>query len=373
MRYASEAVGMIGSLAAKDPTVVGVIGLDESRDTTAEALKKLNMIGLPAIATTLSADHMGRNSRLYLQLGASNTDQTRMIGEYIKQVLHLSEGRFHWTTGGESSIEKDLYAQTLVSDLKNQLPNLGITVEDKGKFDGLPEDVCNYRGAVIFAGRWNDFPNFLEAFKQKCPNGRSLNVIGDDSVSRYMQNMTLRRSAPATLPVTYVSKTGLITCNYLRDTPANSIARFLQLIQKPDLLHPQRCVRGNEVIGERVPGAYDAAQLVLQAVAGLDNDLRRGSSQQWNPDSIVPSSVYLKILQQNHKTPFDGVTGTIKFSDDGDDPGQPINKRLSLLRIDNITDINAQPLEVFHCGGQTRASQTQPDKAATVDPNPCSK
>jgi hypothetical protein len=370
MQYASEAVDMIGSLAAGDPTVVGVIGMDESRDTTAEALKKLNIIGLPVIATTLSADHMDRNSRLYLQVGASNRDLARMIGEYSKRVLRISEAQLYWSVGVGSSFEKDLYVQTLVNDMKEQLPNFGIVVDDKGEFDGLPEGVCGYRGAVIFAGRWNDFPNFLEAFKQKCPDGRFLNVIADDSISRYMENLTLRRSAPATLPVTYVSKTGLITCNYLRNTSDNSVARFLQLIQKPGLLYPQRCVKGNGVIGERVPVAYDAAMLVLQAIEGLDNDLRRGSSQEWDPRSIVPVSMYLKILQQIHKNPFDGVTGTIAFTDAGVDPGEPIDRRISLLKVDSITDVNAKPKEIFHCG-QTRANEARLSEPGTMGPDPC--
>jgi hypothetical protein len=44
MEYASEAVDMIAGLAAEDHKVVGVIGLDESRSSTARALRKLNEI-----------------------------------------------------------------------------------------------------------------------------------------------------------------------------------------------------------------------------------------------------------------------------------------------------------------------------------------
>jgi endo-alpha-1,4-polygalactosaminidase (GH114 family) len=92
MEYAGEAVDVIGGLAAQDPTVVGVIGMDESRDTTAQALARLNRIGLPVIATTLSADRMDRNSRLYLQIGAGNQEQARLIADYSKRVLKLDTG-----------------------------------------------------------------------------------------------------------------------------------------------------------------------------------------------------------------------------------------------------------------------------------------
>jgi len=49
MEYASEAVDLIADLAAEDPKVVGVIGLDQSHSSTAETLRKLNEIGLPTI------------------------------------------------------------------------------------------------------------------------------------------------------------------------------------------------------------------------------------------------------------------------------------------------------------------------------------
>jgi hypothetical protein len=378
MQYATEAVDMIGRLASDDPTVVGVIGLDESRDTTAAALRKLNMIGLPAIATTLSADQMDRYSQLYLQINAPNKDQARAIGEYSKNVLLVQHARIYWTTGGVSGIDKDLYTNSLVHDLNLTLPGLGITVDNHnvnnpnvndemfnpGPFSG---DVCSYRGVVIFAGRWNDFPGFLEAFPQ-CSNYRSLNLIADDSVSRYMDNPTLRKNAPAMLPLTYVSRTSLITCEDPQDAHDSSVSRFLQRIKETDIFR-RYCGQGNGVIGERVSEAYDGAELALYAVQHLDEDL--GSHQEWNPRSIVPADVYLKILQTTHRTPFfDGVTGTISFNDVGDDDsGEPIEKRISLLKVNDVSaDINVLPKEVFHCGRTRAANEAPPSKPGPPGP-----
>ncbi|MBV9142189.1 MAG: hypothetical protein JO115_14955 [Pseudonocardiales bacterium] len=364
MKHASEVVGMIGSLAADDPTVVGVIGLDESRDTTAGALKKLNEIGLPVITTTLSADHMDGNSQFYLQLTAPNRESAQTIAEYAKQVLKVSRARVYWTTGGVS-LEKDLYVQTLFDDLKAALTERGTTLDYSGPYvhGSPPEDVCSYRGVVVFAGRWDDFSDFLDVFNG-CPDGRFLHVIADDSVSRYMENPRLRNTAPSTLPVVYMAKTVPLTCAYLTGLSGSStpVAKFLRLIRKTGFLQSfqetgslqsQRCEQGGQdtgVIGERVPSAYDAATLVLQAVEDLSDEPRPDSSrQEWNPHSIVPAAVYLKILQRIHKTPFSGVTGTIKFTDGGDDVGEPVGRGIFLLNVASVPDISVQPVEVFAC------------------------
>lgn len=376
MEYATEVVEMIGRLVADDPTVVGVIGWDESRDTTAKALGKLNMLGLPAIATTLSADQIDRNSQLYLQISAPNKDQARMIGEYANQVLHVKNARVYWTTGGVSNIDKDLYVRTLVHDLNSILPDLGIAVDNHNannlgiddeffNAEQFPADACGYPGAMIFAGRWNDFSSFLEAFK--CADGRSLNIIANDSVGRYMENATLRKNAPAMLPVTYVSRTIPITCDYPRRSFDSAVLRFSQLINETGLFR-RYCGQGNGLIGERISAAYDAAELALDAVQHLDESLPGDEfRREWNPRYIVPADVYLKILQRIHKTPFDGVTGTINFKDVGDDPGEPVGKRTSLLQVDNISDLNILPHEVFHCQTQ-RTDEIPPSNTGTVDP-----
>ena len=353
MEHASQAVDMIASLVTEDPKVVGVIGLDDSRTSTAMALRKLNEIGLPLIGPTLTADYLDRNSRLYLQLSAPNRENARMIGEYSKRVLKVSDAQLYWTVGVGSDLARDLYVKTLADDLIGELPrDFGIKVDNRGEFDGsLSRDVCGYQGTVIFAGRWTEFPSFLNALDNECGSNRPLHVIADNSVERYMENPTLRRSAPGTIPVTYVANSALGYCEYLRAAQASGNDpvrdRFLRLIQQPGLLQPPRCGPGNEPVSDRLPLAYDSAMILLRAVEGLGQELRGNSSQEWDPRSILPIAVHAKIVEQVHESPFEGASGMIEFNGDS---GEPTDKLISLLYVAKIPDVQARPVEVFHCG-----------------------
>lgn len=57
--------------------------------------------------------------------------------------------------------------------------------------------------------------------------------------------------------------------------------------------------------------------------------------------------MHTKIVERIHEKPFEGVSGMIKF--DGDS-GEPIDKQISLLHVEKIPAVQAQPVVVFHCG-----------------------
>jgi hypothetical protein len=353
LEHASQAVDMIADLRAKDPKVVGVIGNGESRTSTADALKKLNEIGLPLIGPVTSADDFYKNSRLYLQLAAPNRDNARMIGEYAKQVLKASDARLYWTVGAKSSFDQDLYIKTLVTDLVDTLlRDFKISVENRGRFDSsVNHDACGYSGVLIFAGRWTEFPRFLHAIDTECSSNPPLHLIADGSVERYMDNPVLRSDAPSNISVTYISNSTLGSCESLQAAQATGKDpvrdRFLRLIQQPGLLQPPRCGPDKQPAGSRDALEYDAATIIIRAVESLGQELRRDSSREWDPHSILPIAVHAKIVHQIHESPFEGVSGLINFVGDS---GEPTDKRISLLRVEKIPDAQVRRVEVFHCG-----------------------
>jgi ABC-type branched-subunit amino acid transport system substrate-binding protein/heat shock protein HspQ len=346
MRHAEATVELLAELAERDPTVVGVVGLVESRTTTARALRRLNEIGLPAIAPTLSADGLYRNSRLYLQMVAPNADQAALVAGYAADVLGVADAHVHYTTGDETRLEDDLYVRTLVEGVTQRFGERA-TVSQFRFGDSLAHE-CGYQGLLFFAGRYSEFDEFLEALRG-CGNNPPAHLVADDSVNRYMANHQLRANAPGNLPVAYVSKAALGTCNRLRaDAATDEVRRsFLDLIGRDDLLTPPRCTSGDSpAVGERVALAYDASMMLIQAVEQLAGRLAI-AGRPWEPAGVSPVAVFTEVLRQNATAPYAGVTGPTTFSVD---TGEPVQKRLSLMYVASVPDVSVQPREIYFCG-----------------------
>ncbi|MCM0678986.1 hypothetical protein NCC78_30595 [Micromonospora phytophila] len=45
------------------------------------------------------------------------------------------------------------------------------------------------------------------------------------------------------------------------------------------------------------------------------------------------------------------MAGLIRFTPDS---GEPVDKRLALLRVERVPDVTAAPVEVYHCGAADR-------------------
>ncbi|MFY1650375.1 hypothetical protein ACN27J_05705 [Solwaraspora sp. WMMB762] len=360
MRHAERTVELLAGLARRDPTVVGVVGLVESRTTTARALRRLNEVGLPAVAPTLSADGLHRNSRLYLQMVPPNADQAELVSAYAARELGLSEAHIYYTTGDNSPLADDLYVNTLVTGLTDRLGEQA-TARAFRVGDSLGHE-CGYPGLLFFAGRYSEFDEFLEALRG-CRNNPPLHLVADDSVNRYLANHQLRANAPGNLPVTYVSKAALAMCTRLvTDAVADeSRRRFLDLIRRDDLLGERRCVDGSgPPVGERVALAYDATMMLIAAVEQLAARLNVGS-RPWDARAVSPVAVFTEVLRQNAAAAYPGVTGPTRFSAD---TGEPVEKRLSLMYVASVPQVDQEPQEVFYCG------RAQPEDPPGCHPAP---
>ncbi|MGP4002684.1 ABC transporter substrate-binding protein [Streptomyces sp. 8N706] len=361
MKHADVAVDMIAKLARRqsDAPVVGVVGPVESRTSTAAALQKLNQIGMPTIAPALSADGIHRNSALYLQLAPPNREQVELVADYMHR-MGWKGTHIYYTVGQNSSRDDDLYVDTLVDDLVSRL---GADVRPAPRLfrrgDQLTEE-CGYRGMLFFAGRWSEFDSFLEALRNSCSGNWPRHLVADDSINRYMANEALRRTAPDNLTLLYISKSGLATCDALRRRRDSDVVAsdFLAAVSAPDLLHPARCVGGpgpQQWVGEQVGLAYDSTMLLARAVQQVAGRVRV-EPQRWDQRMLDPAAVHTEILRQNEAGGLPGVTGRLRFPRGS---GEPVGKRISLLRVTHIRDMNTLPTEVFACGPRDQRGATR--------------
>ncbi|SCF19766.1 hypothetical protein GA0070618_3956 [Micromonospora echinospora] len=350
MRHAGPAVRMLAELAREDRTLLGVVGLVESRRNTAEAIGELNRVGLPVIAPNISGDGIGSRSRLYIQVSAPNTEQARLFHEYAR-ARRLTDAHVYYTTGEGSSLAEDIYVSTLVADLEQRFGDrLARPVQWQPGTSMARE--CGYAGMLVFAGRWSEFDGFLRALQRDCANNPPRNLVGNDSVNRYMANPQLRRSAPGNLPVTYVSKASLATCAVLRAAASSGRdeprATFLRWISSDDLLDRPRCTPGGDQVGERVSLAYDATTMVVRAVESLATRLHHGDdSPRWRPEAINPVGMHAEVLRQIDGDGYRGISGLLRVDVD---TGVPAQKRLAMMRVERVPDVADEPVEVFHCG-----------------------
>lgn len=347
-----EAAKLIGALAQRDATVVGVVGLDESRDETATAIQELTRQGLPMVVPALSSDDFERASPLYYQIAPPNRRQADVVAAYAADRLHVKKALVYVTEDAG-----DLYTWTLRRDVVAALERRGIPVRLVSLAQSPPdvEQACGYSGLVFFAGRGLDFvPRFLTPVQDTCGNRTPSLIMGDDSVSsRFVADRRLREEAGSTLPLSYVSKAGLVGCA----TP--DVGRVQQqFLSRAKAMFDSCAPNSAHPLGEEAALAYDATFTFIRAVTALspaDDRPDPGNHLKWI--SPIPPTAGAISRELHTLEPFDGVTGVIDFAGSQ----IPTDKRLTILELPQISDTSAAPVSRFACG---QASSANPARLA---------
>ncbi|MFC4127607.1 ABC transporter substrate-binding protein [Nocardia rhizosphaerae] len=326
MRAASWVVEhQLRPLVADDPSVLGVVGIDRSTDETRRAITRLGELGVPAVATTLSADGLDQASPLYFQAAPSNSVQARLIADYA-QGARAADGtpRYDKVAIYHPEAEDDLYVTTLVTDLQTELTDRGIAHESASwreqqqlyRFPAPCETAGFDRGTLLFfAGRNDDFPTFAKAVSRGCLSGDGPAILGNDAVTRLITDPRATAALPANLTVRYVSKAAPVMLG-----GADCVEGIGKLGDQPvPFEHEQLCVELARLIedlrgypelddyrptwaGDRTGLAFDVSGLFLQAVRSS-----RGVLADLPPNRTA-------IAVQLRESDYRGVTGTLGFS-----------------------------------------------------------
>ncbi|HEX8627327.1 MAG TPA: hypothetical protein VF755_04065 [Catenuloplanes sp.] len=351
MRYAQRAAELIVHLKRRDPTVLAVVGLVESRTSTSQALSVFQNHGLMSIAPTLSADRIPEQSHFYLQIAPPNRTQAHLITAYLRREMAdraarqqpITAVRVLYTTGG-TSLAEDSYVETLSADLVEDLDTLPGQVFDGKRHDWAQQPAalpCQPGSVAVFAGRYSEFASFLNAVS-RCPVPPD--VIADDSTSRFMASPDFRQAAP-NLPVLFVSKGQLASCAALATNSSAARGQFLRLART----RLGACQAGGRQLGERVGLAYDAATLVTDTV---DTLLRAMADQHGRPGrelgAITSLAVHGDILHRyaSGVSSYAGITGALSFTA----TGVPVDKAIALVAVDQVNDPSQVPVARYGCG-----------------------
>jgi hypothetical protein len=347
MRFGPTVVGMLEKLMRDDPTIVGVTGLDQSRAATITTIHELTRIGLPIVATTLSADLLDDQSPLYYQVGPQNIREAAIGAAYAKYLA--DQGKVQRTVRVIYSADPtDEYSKNLQADANQAFARVGFKVQahsfvpspapDGIAGDGarsVGESACGYPGLVFFAGRSEDFAKVLEGANDVC-GSTPPTFLGGDDVARFAADPDQRKAFPR-VPFDFLDFTlGPASCESASD-----------LYRTMKDLFPQEC---DEVKNSSLDGhaslAFDAVNLFLKAVGQLQ-DTAPGLP-------LTPAAVWHGLSSIHGKAALDGESGQIDFGGQVDQQ-IPVDKVVSVHHVDGVK----APGQVGFCGKRGALKQSR--------------
>ncbi|AOS62808.1 hypothetical protein [Actinoalloteichus hymeniacidonis] len=335
MEYGVQVARMIGKLAAEDESLVGVAGLNDSRQATVDTIKELNGFELPMVAATLSAAEMPAASPLYRQVSPDNRREAEVAFEFATQqeIGGGSNLRIISSADDRNFYTVDL-ARQVATRFKDHFAIEGWIFGDDDD-DGAPDPAYRYANAahardlgesscgerlVFFAGGHDAFPNFLRGIKANCGDAMPV-ILGGDDISRHAANSQLRREIA--VPFYYLTfAVGQESCDAEdSNEPSRSMGRLFSEICGSEDYDP--ALDGHAAL------AYDALDAFVIAVREIDTA------------SGVPISPGMAHHQlgQIRGNAFNGTTGTIDFNG-----GQvPIDKQVAVMHTSGNDVVQAFP------------------------------
>jgi ABC-type branched-subunit amino acid transport system substrate-binding protein len=303
MAHGVAVAAMLRDIARADPTFVGVVGLNESRDSTVTTLRELAGYGIPVVAAPLSADRLADENPMYFQIAPQNRRQADVIAARIDDLGSRDEpGRPTTSRIYTTTDETDVYARNLAEDLAESLRSRGLQSDAVEAPDWYQagRDACQVRGFVLYTGRpVPDFQRFLAGVSSSCP-GAPPTIIGADDVSRYVAD-TERRGGNA-VPFTYVSFAVLPGSD--GDYP--SLQNFSTTYNRLGFAStPGGAPRADASLDGHAALTYDATSAVIAGVRNLSGPTVA--------IPVTPLSLWQSLRELRGGRAIEGASGTIDF------------------------------------------------------------
>ncbi|MEB3371986.1 hypothetical protein [Saccharopolyspora mangrovi] len=324
----------IAPLAAQDAGIIGVIGLNYSRQETFRVIRDLGEAGLPTVASTLSYDHVPQYSPLYFQVSPQNRTQARRAVEFADQRGFTQHARIYRN-------ERDPYSTNLAEDVAAEFRGRhpGRTTEwlaAEPHVAGREACLAGPDELVYYAGRGADFRVFLDGVGASCPNDPPM-ILGSDDVGSHVAN---REARSAKLGIPYFFQSFAVAPstpepddprgNGLDSAALNFYCKLNGFLAGPAVQDQCPPRAGDLSLDGHAALAHDATSVLLRAA----NQLHRGG-----PIPINAGTVWRQINADQHNTEKDlpskyGLaTGQIDFGSDTNNR-VPKDKMVWTLHVD---------------------------------------
>ncbi|WP_433271167.1 ABC transporter substrate-binding protein [Actinosynnema sp. CS-041913] len=332
MQYGDQLVEHLKTWMRRDPTIVGVLGLAQSRQTTLETVVKLGGQGLPTVAATLSANQFPAASSRYFQISPTNDREALVAVEYANK-HYQGKNKVQIV---RSADEKDLYSTDLARSFRARFTDKSLgetrevvddlvyqptTEKDHTDARAVGQQLCASTAdtLVVYAGRPGEFSDLLDGIAGTCPE--QLALLAGDDVMRHAADADLRGKHPSVEYDVLSFAVGAEYCNAKED-----IYRKMQQIFKAECdANPRSFVDGQATL------AYDALDLYSHAMKELFPVTRPSSGDLWKTISDIGRlpGIPGPDPDPSSRPVLNGKSGPINFQG-----GQvPRQKRISVLRV----------------------------------------
>lgn len=347
---------MLTPLLAEDSTIMGVIGFDRTVTETEQSIKDMGALGVPTVGTPLTGSGLDGLSPLYFQVVPANAKQAELVGEYAKHI-----GAAHVILVHPPLTRRDTYVRTLDRELDRTLRGSGIEASElsweqsPGDLDSLCSGAGHADDLVFYAGREEQFGDFMQSISEGCEIPEIPEIVGSDAISRFVAQRTSRDpSSLSGIKVSYVSMGSLVVLAGPRcvDGVPNMTEGGVELRAFCDgykgLRAELRATLENEKDqpaapwpGERVGLTYDASGMLARAVKTVVRQ------------SKVAAPHRAAVAQELRESTFPGATGLIDFTRSriGND------RNLAVLSIEDIHDMSSIPVCAYLLGDLYKTSQ----------------
>ncbi|MDQ7909088.1 hypothetical protein RB614_31655 [Phytohabitans sp. ZYX-F-186] len=349
MRFGDVVARTIETMKRDDPTIVGVTGLDQSRKDTITTIAELTRVGLPMVATTLSADTLSAHSPLYYQVSPQNRREAAVAAAYARHLNRKGKLSVQSVRVIYSADPTDEYSNNLRDDARDAFKGEGFTVEEQSfkpertlaDVSGHPgartvgEKTCGYPGIVFFTGRSEDFEAILDAANDTCGTKPPVFLAGDD-VARLGADAS-RRSRFPKIPYEFLDFTlGSASCKGPSD-----------LYTTMKKLFPEECAQiPNTSLDGHAALAFDAVNLYLKATGRLRDAAPRMP--------LTAAAVWKALSGIHGDAVLDGESGHIDFGGVVDQQ-IPLDKLISIQRVHG----DQQPVQMGFCGRVGQQTQSR--------------
>ncbi|MFK4084198.1 hypothetical protein ACI2LF_08840 [Kribbella sp. NPDC020789] len=313
-RHADRVAAQLGALAKQDPSVVAVVGMVESRQSTQDMIRKLAAVGLPTVAATLTADQMVDVSRMYLQISPQNRREAAVAAAYVQNQIATGKDPFGRPLTRKLTVYKsddpaDTYSQNLAKDVLQAFAAVGIPGtasaynSEGGGTDpaAAGREACDRQGEVVFfAGRGQvDFQAFLSGIQDRCRSNPPY-IIGGDDTTKYVADRGVS-GLNQSIPFQYLALS--LAPDLLQNASPQSADFYVRL---QELFPYEKTDRGRSLDGHAAL-SYDAAYAIVLATSYLRRDsIAVNGGTVWSALQSITDA-------DGAKRGYQGVTGPIDF------------------------------------------------------------